>query len=107
MNEQSTSPTEPVFLALENYYTTFQLGIDGIESWPFQENQVIAEPEIPQGKYAMSVNQVYESPWSLRNRDGSFGSIDLRPLAYLRQVQPIGWAGYSNRLYSVEQLLAA
>lgn len=107
IKQQSPSSADPVYLAFENYYSPFEFGIEGIESWPFQKGHVVSEPEISAGKYAISVNQLYESPWSLRNRDGSFGSIDPRPLAYLRQVEPIGRAGYSIRIFSAEQLRAA
>jgi hypothetical protein len=105
--DRSPSHPEPVYLAFENYYNPFALGITGIQPWPFQTGRSAGIADVPSGYYAISVNQLYESPWSLRNRDGSFGSIDLRPLGHLRQVEPIGWAGFSIRIFSAVQVRQA
>ena len=102
----------PVYLAFDNYYNPFDLEIPRIEPWLFeksrdQTNNDSDSPIVPDGDYAISVNQLYEFPWPLRRRDDSRYCIDHRPLAYLRKQEPIGGAGYSIRIYSTDQLRAA
>lgn len=106
---------EPVFLAFDNYYNPFVLEIPRIVPWPFRsEAQPVSvgkpkttEPTIPEGYYAISVNQLYEFPWPLRDRDGTHYHLDLRPLKALRAMEPVGWAGYSIRVYTASQVKAA
>ncbi|MFG0262061.1 MAG: hypothetical protein ACF788_06700, partial [Novipirellula sp. JB048] len=62
------------------------------------------EQVVPEGIYAVSVNLLYEFPWPLRDRDGRRYFIDSRPMASLRSQEPIGWAGYSIRIFSAQQV---
>lgn len=108
---KNQSQDTPVYLAFDDYLNPFDLGIARIAPWPLKRspdddllpNQLV----IADGDYAISVNQLYEFPWPLRERDGSHYFIDQRPLKSLREMQPIGWAGYSIRIYSADQLQTA
>jgi len=93
----------PVFLAFYNYFNPFDLDIEGIQPWPIRRDEP-GEQSVPEGVYAISVNLLYESPWSVRDRDGRPYRIDNRPMAYLRSVEPLGWAGYSIRIFSAQQV---
>jgi len=62
---------------------------------------------VADGYYAMSVNLLYDYPWSVYGRDGQRYHIDRRPHGYLRSIEPVGWAGYSIRIFSAEQMRAA
>lgn len=96
----------PVYLAFDNYFSPFDFDIAGIEAWPFEKEP--KEPlKVPEGSYALSINQLYEFPWPVRDRKGRRYYIDHRPLAYLRELEPIGWAGYSIRIYSAAQVRQA
>jgi hypothetical protein len=64
-------------------------------------------PEVAPGYYAISVNLLYDYPWSVYDREGNRYMIDLRPHAYLRGIEPVGWAGYSIRIFSADQMRAA
>jgi len=102
----------PVYLAFDNYYNPFDLEIPRIEPWPFEKSRDQASndsdsPIVPDGDYAISVNQLYAFPWPLRRLDDSRYFIDHRPLAYLRKQEPMGRAGYSIRVYSAKQLREA
>jgi len=102
----------PVYLAFDNYYNPFDLEIPRIEPWPFEKSRDQTSndsdsPIVPNGDYAISVNQLYEFPWPLRRLDDSRYFIDHRPLAYLRKQEPMGRAGYSIRVYSAKQLREA
>ena len=102
----------PVYLAFDNYYNPFDLEIPRIEPWPFAKNRDEDSNDsdssiVPNGDYAISVNQLYEFPWPLRRRDDGRCFIDHRPIAYLCKIEPIGRAGYSIRIYSADQLRAA
>ncbi len=107
--KQTTGQT--VYLAFDDYLNPFDLEIAQIAPWPIPQSsaddQSVGEPEVPDGYYAISVNQLYEFPWPLRQPDGSLYFIDTRPLQALRGVPPVGWAGYSIRIYSAQQLRAA
>lgn len=101
-DERQTLAT-PVHLAFYNHYNPFDLDIDGIEPWPFRR----VEPDaliVPNGVYAISVNLLYGFPWPSRDRDGRRYLIDDRPMAYLRSQEPVGWAGYSIRIFSAQQV---
>jgi len=90
-----------------------------ITPWPLKQSSLFAEPSrqpsnargeellLGGGFYVIRVNQLYEFPWSVRERDGSLYFIDQRPLKALRDMPPISWAGYSIRIYSAQQLRAA
>lgn len=96
----------PIHLAFYNYYNPFDLEISQIEPWPFRRDHS-GEPVVPDGFYAISVNLLYEFPWPARGRDGKRYFIDNRPMAYLRTQEPVGWAGYSIRIFSAEQMRSA
>lgn len=108
---QNRSNDKPVYLAFDDYLNPFDLGIARIAPWPLKQSPagdpLSNEPVIPDGYYAISVNQLYEFPWPLRERDGSRYFIDHLPLKALRDMAPIGWAGYSIRIYSADQLQTA
>ncbi|MEM9368304.1 MAG: glycosyltransferase family 39 protein [Planctomycetota bacterium] len=95
----------PVHLAFYNHYNPFDLEVDGIQPWPFQRGDPTRV--VPAGVYAISVNLLYEFPWPVRARSGHQYFIDSRPMAYLRDQEPIGWAGYSIRIFSADQIRAA
>lgn len=97
---------QPVHLAFYNYYNPFDLEITRIEPWPFRRDESDDEP-VPDGFYAISVNLLYEFPWPVRDRDGGRYFINNRPMANLRDQEPIGGAGYSIRIFSAEQVRAA
>ncbi len=112
---RSQPGNEPVFLAFDNYYNPFVLEVPRIAPWPLRsEDKAVSESQpkatertIPEGYYAISVNQLYEFPWPLRDRDGTQYHLDPRPLKALRTMEPVGWAGYSIRVYSASQVKAA
>lgn len=112
---EKESGTLPVFLAFDNYYNPFDLEIPRIAPWPFRgepnrdtnAGEKTGEPTVPEGHYAISVNQLYEFPWQLRDRNGSRYHLDKRPLKALRAMEPVGWAGYSIRVFSADQVRAA
>jgi len=105
----------PVFLAFDNYYNPFALGMPRIAPWPLRRpgkdaleiEQKNAVPTIPDGYYAISTNQLYEFPWPLRDRDGTLYHLDVRPMKALRAMAPVGWASYSIRVYTASQLMSA
>jgi len=103
-----------VYLAFDNSYNPFVLKIPRIAAWPLKRTSHEGESKntsleqiVPEGYYAISVNQLYEFPWPLRDHDGSRYYLDTRPLKSLRSMVPIGLAGYSIRIYSATQLRAA
>jgi 4-amino-4-deoxy-L-arabinose transferase-like glycosyltransferase len=110
---------DDVHLAFDNYYNPFVLEIPNIVPWPIEsdtkESDRVTSSDlglrnsivVPDGLYAISVNQLYEFPWSLRDRTGRRYSIDKTPLKQLRSMQPIGWVGYSIRIYTSDQLKMA
>ncbi len=106
IENQEPGDDTTVHLAFYNYYNPFDLEIQRIEPWPFRRDEADG-PAIPDGLYAISVNLLYEFPWPVRDRDGSRYFIDNRPMAYLRRQEPVGWAGYSIRVFSAEQVRAA
>ncbi len=106
IENQTPGDDTPVHLAFYNYYNPFDLEIRRIEPWPFRSDEADGI-DIPDGLYAISVNLLYEFPWPVRDRDGSRYFIDNRPMAYLRTQDPVGWAGYSIRIFSAEQVRAA
>ena len=113
IQDQRPSPETPVHLAFYNYYNPFDL-IEGVEPWPFRrdgshmsssEERLQPGPQqVPDGLYAVSVNLLYEFPWPVRDRDGRRNFIDNRPMAYLRTQEPVGWAGYSIRIFTAQQV---
>ncbi len=106
IQRQGSNTDQPVYLAFYNYYNPFDLEIERIEPWPFRRDESDDKP-IPDGLYAISVNLLYDFPWPVRDLDGRRYFIDNRPMAYLRTQDPIGWAGYSIRIFSAEQVWAA
>lgn len=114
IQDEGPSSEMPIHLAFYNYYNPFDLKIEGIEPWPFRgdESHTLSseerlEPElekVPNGLYAISVNLLYEFPWPVRDRDGRRYFIDNRPMAYLRTQEPVGWSGYSIRIFSAQQV---
>lgn len=114
IQDEGPSSETPIHLAFYNYYNPFDLEIEGIEPWPFRRDgshipsiEERLKPElqqVPDGLYAVSVNLLYEFPWPARDRDGRRYLIDNRPLAYLRTQEPVGWAGYSIRVFSAQQV---
>lgn len=94
-------------LAFYNYYNPFDLQIAGVENWPFRKGKVEHPVAIPDGFYAISVNLLYEFPWSVRGRDGKKFYVDHTPLAHLRTIEPVGRAGYSIRVFSAQQMRKA
>jgi len=100
-----------VYLAYDNYVNPFVFDIDGIEPWPMKRaskldmNKVnTPPPEIPDGYYAISINQQYEFPWALRDRTNQFYYLDSKPLKNLRALEPVSRAGYSIYVYSSDQI---
>ena len=112
---RSQPGNEPVFLAFDNYYNPFVLEIPRIAPWPLRSgHKAVLEGKpndnvltIPEGYYAISANQLYEFPWPLRDRDGTQYHLDLRPMEALRAMEPVGWVGYSIRIYTASQVKAA
>ncbi len=112
---RSQPGNEPVFLAFDNYYNPFVLEIPRIAPWPLRSgHKAVLEGKpndnvltIPEGYYAISANQLYEFPWPLRDRDGTQYHLDLRPMEALRAMEPVGWVGYSIRIYTASQMTAA
>ena len=100
------SPEQITYLAFYNFYNPFDFELQNTEPWPFEKNKS-APARIPDGFYAISVNLLYDFPWPVRDRVGNQYRIDLRPLAHLRTVEPIGRAGYSIRIFSADQVRAA
>lgn len=102
---------KPVYLAFDNCFNPFDLGIPNIAPWPLKQpstvDQTRGETVIPDGYYAISLNQLYEFPWPLRELDGTRYYLDTHPLKCLRSMRPIRWVGYSIRVYSEEQIRAA
>ena len=107
ISQRQPDEVGPVHLAFYNFYNPFDLEIDHIEPWPFRDEEASNETFVPDGVYAVSVNLLYEFPWPVRDRAGKRYSIDKRPLAYLRTQEPIGWAGYSIRIFSADQVREA
>jgi len=106
VGDQPRSPEMPLKLAFYNYYNPFDLEIDGVQPWPFRRG-VASGKSVPDGYYAISVNLLYEYPWPVRDRRGRRYSIDRRPLAFLREQNPVGRAGYSIRIFSADQVRSA
>lgn len=106
IKNQKPGDITSVHLAFYNYYNPFDLEIQRIEPWPFRKGEA-DKVDVPDGLYAISVNLLYEFPWPVRDRDGKRYFIDNRPMAYLRTQDPIGWAGYSIRIFSADQVRAA
>jgi hypothetical protein len=109
---QRNADGEPVHLAFCNLYNPFDLEIEGIQPWPFQRGSASNAPgdksqHVQDGYYAISVNLLYDFPWPVRDRGGATYSIDLHPHAHLRSIEPVGWAGYSIRIFSAQQMRAA
>lgn len=96
-----------IFLAFDNSYAPFDLEIDNIEPWPFAMPAIVDSSRVPDGYYAISVNLLYEFPWAVYDRSGIQYFVDIRPLAHLRKQTPVGWAGYSIRIFSTEQMQEA
>jgi hypothetical protein len=64
---------KPVYLAFDNHYNPFVLGIKRLQPWPMKQQAGNDEPqirEVTDGYYAISVNQLYEFPWSVRDIEG-------------------------------------
>ena len=64
---------KPVYLAFDNHYNPFALGIKRLQPWPMKQQAGNDEPqirEVTDGYYAISVNQLYEFPWSVRDIEG-------------------------------------
>lgn len=109
---QARGGNDSVYLAFDDCLNPFDFGIKNTEPWPFAK-----EPEeggvpprldhVPAGFYAISINQLYEFPWPLCNRVGTRYFIDQRPLGKLRAMRPVGYAGYSIRVFSASQVEAA
>jgi len=97
----------PVHLAFYNFFNPFDLEIAGTASWSHKRGESSADVQIADGFYAISVNLLFEFPWYVRDAEGLRYRIDTRPLAHLRSVEPVGWAGYSIRIFSAEQMRAA
>jgi len=100
-----------VYLAYDNYVNPFVFDIDGIEPWPMKRASKLdvtktaaQSPEIPDGYFAISINQLYEFPWPLRDRTNKFYYLDLSPLKNLRAIKPVAIAGYSIYIYSADQI---
>ncbi len=106
IDNQEPGNDTAVHLAFYNYYNPFDLEISRIKPWPFRRDEADGA-DIPDGLYAISVNLLYEFPWPVRDRDGKRYVIDNRPLANLRDQEPTGWAGYSIRIFSADQVRAA
>jgi len=99
-----------VFVAFADSFNPFDLEIAQIAPWPLKglaEAPASIRPIIPDGRYAICVNQLYELPWPLYERNGTRYYLDKRPLESLRGMQPIDRVGHSIRIYSAEQLRTA
>ncbi|MEM9366813.1 MAG: glycosyltransferase family 39 protein [Planctomycetota bacterium] len=106
MQDAASLIDTPVYLAFYNHYNPFDIGVERIAPWPFRDSE---DPpsKVPPGLHAVSVNLLYDFPWPVQDRDGRHYMIDRRPMARLRNMQPVGSAGYSIRIFSAEQLSAA
>ena len=99
-----------VFLAFDNYYNPFVIGIDKIEPWPMREERVVGElvaKTIPDGYYAISINQLYEFPSAVRDREGNRYTIDKRPLKSLRGMETVYRVGNSILIFEANQIQTA
>ena len=100
----------PVYLAFDNFYNPFVLGIARVEPWPMRSERgdgIVTSTSIPNGFYAISVNQLNEYPWPLRDLDGTRYQIDTRPLRMLREELPLHRVGYSLLIFDANQLKTA
>jgi len=97
------SVNAPVYLAFYSDYNPFDLQIGDVQPWPFRQDSLVTS-SIPEGRYAISVNLLYEYPKRVRDREGSQYRIDNRPLTHLRRQIPIGRAGFSIRVFSAQQV---
>lgn len=91
------------YLAFEGQYNPFELLSESIDDWPWTSSDQIVTVD-HQASYAISTNVLYEMPVSIINGEGEFAEMDSRPLERLRREEPIGWAGYSIRIFSATQL---
>jgi 4-amino-4-deoxy-L-arabinose transferase-like glycosyltransferase len=97
---------QAVYLAFDNNGNPFVLDIPKIEPWPLRrrDDSQHTVAAVPDGYYAISVNQLYEFPRWVTHRDGSKYNVDGTPFESLRAMTPVGWAGYSIRVYSADQV---
>lgn len=103
IEHQDLDEGHPVHLAFCNYYNPLDLEIESIQPWPFEKDTSVPE-DIPDGYYAISVNLLYEFPWPVRHENGRQYYLDLRPMGWLRSVEPIARSGDSIRIFSSEQV---
>jgi hypothetical protein len=103
---QNRDDATAMHIAFDNYYNPLDIE-PSFGAWPFKRDDTRNVPSVPEGDYAISVNLLYGYPWSVRAQDGRRYYIDQRPLGHLRDMQSIGDAGYSIRVYSAEQLRTA
>lgn len=100
-----------VYLAFDNYFNPFDLGIAQISPWPFEksprEGSSIGPLQIPEGYYAISINQLYEFPWPIYELDGTRYYLDTRPLIILRAMRYSLRVGNSIQIYSSEEIRQA
>lgn len=108
---KNTHGSDRVFLAFDNLYTPLDLEVPQVAPWPLRESKSTESTslttEVPEGYYAISINQLYQYPFPVSDEDGRRFSIDSRPLEYLRLAEPFGNAGYSIRVFSRQQIQAA
>ncbi len=103
---QPSHAKDRTYLAFEGQYNPFELLADSIDEWPWtSSDQAVAIDH--RASYAVSTNVLYGMPVSIIDRDGKFVEMDSRPLERLRREEPIGWAGYSIRIFSATQLKRA
>jgi hypothetical protein len=99
---------KPVYLAFDSSYCPFVFGIVGIEAWPFVHDSGGIEFDASfsphNGLFAISINQLYEFPLAIRDRDGSRYSIDKKSLGTLRNCEPVGKAGNSIYIFTSDQI---
>ncbi len=100
----------PVHLAFDNFYNPYVLGIARVTAWPMRSERgdgIETSTSIPYGFYAISVNQLYEYPWPLRDLDGTRYQIDTIPLRMLREELPLHRVGNSLLIFDANQLKTA
>ena len=79
---------------------------DSFQGYPMvQGDQPIEIDEA--ATYAISINHLFDDLVTIVNRQGSPAELNQRPLAALRAMEPVGWAGYSIRVFSAEQMRRA
>lgn len=109
---------QPFHLAYFGYFNPGDVGFADALAWPtpgteapvedaFAEETGLTTSQSGDEVYAISVTLLAGYPWSARSGKGSSGVLDPELLALLREVEPIGRAGYSIHIYDRAAIDAA